>query len=53
MHGSVHRNSNFIIFKKDATYSVYYISVGNPTYFVCCHPSSGVGATVNTASGID
>jgi len=28
IHGSVHRESNLIIVQQDATYSVYYISVG-------------------------
>ena len=29
IHGSVHRESNLIIVQQDATYSVYYISVGD------------------------
>ena len=29
------------IFQQDATYSVYYISVGSSTCFGCWHPSSG------------
>ena len=33
IHGSVHRESNLIIFQHDATYSVYYISAGSSTYF--------------------
>jgi len=44
---------NLIIFQQDATYSVYYISVGSSTCFGCWHPSSGAGTAVNTASGID
>jgi len=35
IHGSVHRESNLIIFQQDATYSVYYISVGSSTCFGC------------------
>jgi len=35
IHGSVHRESNFITVQQDATYSVYYISVGSSTCFVC------------------
>jgi len=31
IHGSVHRESNLITVQQDATYSVYYISVGNIT----------------------
>jgi len=50
---SVHRESNLIIFLQDATYSVYYISVGSSTCFGCLHPSSGAGTTVITAFGID
>jgi len=49
----VHRESNLIIFQKDATYSFYYSSVGSSAYFGCWHPSSGARTTVNTASGID
>ena len=44
---------NFIIFQQDATYSVYYITVGSSTCFGCWHPSSGAGMAVITASGID
>ena len=51
--GSMHRESNFIIVQQDATYSVYYFSVGSYTYFECWHPSSGAGTTVITASGIN
>ena len=40
---------NLTIFQLDATYSVYYISVGSPTCFGCWHPSSGARTTVNTA----
>ena len=50
IHGSVHRESNLIIY---ATYSVYYISVGSTTCFGCWHPSSGAGTAVITASAID
>jgi len=53
LHGTVHRESNLIIDQQDATYSVYYISVGSSTYFGCWQPSSGAGTTVITASGID
>ena len=53
IHGSVHRESNLITFQQDATYSVYYISVGSSTCFGCWHPSSGARTTVITASGID
>ena len=35
VHGSVHRESNLITVQKDATYSVYYISVGSSTCFGC------------------
>jgi hypothetical protein len=35
IHGSVHRESNLITAQQDATYSVYYISVGSSTYFGC------------------
>jgi len=49
----VPRESNLIIFQQDATYSVYYISVGSSTCFGRWHPSSGAGTAVNTASGID
>ena len=44
---------NSITVQQDATYSVYYISVGSFTYFRCWHPSSGAGTAVITASGID
>jgi len=50
--GSVHRESNLITDKQDATYSVYYISVGRSTSLGCRHPSSGARTTVITASGI-
>jgi len=52
IHGFVHCESNLIIFQQDATYSVYYISVGSSTCFGCWHPSSGAGTAVITASGI-
>ena len=39
IHGSVHRESNLITVQQDATYSVYYISVGSSTCFACWHPS--------------
>ena len=29
IHGSVHRESNLITVQQDATYSIYYISVGS------------------------
>jgi len=35
IHGSVHRESNLIIIQQDATYSVYYVSVGSSTCFGC------------------
>ena len=31
VHGSVYRESNLITVQQDATYSVYYISVGSST----------------------
>ena len=42
-----------IIVQQDATYSVYYFSVGSSTSFGCWHPSSGTGTAVITASGVD
>jgi hypothetical protein len=33
IHGSVHHETNLIIVQQDATYSVYYISVGSSTSF--------------------
>jgi len=42
-----------IIVQQDATYSVYYISVGSSTCLGCRHPSSGAQTTVITTSGID
>ena len=42
-----------IIVQQDATYSVYYISVGSSTCFRWWHPSSGARTTVVTAAGID
>jgi hypothetical protein len=53
IHGSMHRESNSVTVQQDATYSVYYISVGSSTCFKCRHPSSGARTTVITASGID
>ena len=35
IHGSVHRESNLITVQQDATYSVYYISVGSYYMFGC------------------
>jgi len=35
IHGSVHHESNLITVQQDATYSVYYISVGSSTCFGC------------------
>ena len=35
IHGSVRRESNLITAQQDATYSVYYISVGSSTCFGC------------------
>jgi len=49
----VHCESNLITVQQDATYSVYYISVGSSTCFGCSHPLSGAHTTVITASGID
>ena len=48
-----HVLSNLITVQQDATYSVYYISVGSSTCFGCWHPSSGARTTVITASSID
>jgi len=45
--------SNLITVQQDATYSVYYISVGSSTFFGCRHPSSEAGTAVITASGTD
>jgi len=42
---------NLISVQQNATYSVYYISVGNSTCFGCWHPSSEARTTVITASG--
>jgi len=50
--GSVHCESNLLTVQQDATYSVYYISVGSSTCSRCWHPSSGARTTVITASGI-
>ena len=51
---SQHQNpSNLITVQQDATYSVYYISVGSCTCFGCWQSSSGARTTVITASGID
>jgi len=47
----VHRESDLITVQQDATYSVYYISVGCSTCFGCWHPLSGARTTVITASG--
>ena len=51
------KNSDFVInsitVQQDATYSVYYISVGSSTCFGCWHSSSGARTTVIRASGID
>ena len=44
---------NLTIVQLDATYSVYYITVGSSTCYGCWHPSSGARTTVNKASGID
>ena len=33
----MHRESNLITVQQDATYSVYYISVGSSTCFGCCY----------------
>ena len=49
----MHRESNLVTVQLDATYSVYYITVGSSTCFGCRHPTSGVGTAVITASGID
>jgi len=42
-----------ITVQQDATYSVYYFSVGSSACFGCRHPSSGARTTVITAFGID
>jgi len=47
------QEKNLITVQQDATYSIYYISVGRSTCFGCWHPSSGACTTVITASGID
>ena len=46
-------NFNLMTVQPDATYSVYYISVGSSTCFGCWHPPSGARTTVITASGIN
>jgi hypothetical protein len=46
-------SNHLISVQQDATYSVYYISVGSSTCFGFWHPSSGARTTVITASGID
>ena len=51
--GSNFMQMNLITVQQDATYSVYYFSVGSSTCFECRHPSSGARTTVITASGID
>ena len=48
-----HIGTKLVTVQQDATYSVYYISVGSSTCFGCWHPSSGARTTVITASGID
>jgi len=53
IHGPVHRESNLLTVRQDATYPVYYFSVGSSTCFGCWHPSSGAGTAVITACGID
>ena len=45
--------TNLIIVQQDATYSVYYISVGTSTCFGCLHQSSEARTAVITASVID
>ena len=45
--------TNLITVQQDATFSVYYFSVGSSTCFGCWHPSSGARTTVIAASGID
>jgi len=49
----MHRESNSITVQQNATYSVYYVSVGSSTCFGCRHPTSAARTTVITASGID
>ena len=44
---------NLITVQQDATYSIYYISVGSSTCFGCWHPSPGARTAVIIASGID
>ena len=41
IRGSMHCESNLITVQQDATYSVYYFSVGIFACFGCWHPSSG------------
>ena len=49
IHGSVHRESNLIIVQQDATYSVYYVSIGSSTCFGCfTHCSQSKPETVIT-----
>jgi len=45
--------TNLTTVQQDATYSVYYISVGSSTCFGCWHPSSGARTAVITTSDID
>ena len=49
--GSVLREANLITVQQDATYSVYYISVGSSTCFEWWHQSAGARTAVITASG--
>jgi len=50
INGSINRKSNLITAQQDATYSVYYISVGSSTCFGCWHPSSGARTTDSCVS---
>jgi len=35
VHGSMHHESNLIILQQDASYLVYYVSVGSSACFEC------------------
>jgi len=48
IHGSMQHESNLTTVQQDATYSVYYISVGSSTCFGCWHPSSRARTAVIT-----
>ena len=49
IHGSVHRESNLITVQQDATYSVYYISVGGTAvaqWLRCCATNRKVASAI-------